>query len=73
MKAKLTLSVDEELIPQAKAYARARGQSLSQVVETALRELRSESRPPFSRRWRGRFEPTGHDDERYRALADKYL
>jgi antitoxin component of RelBE/YafQ-DinJ toxin-antitoxin module len=73
MKAKLTLSVDEELIPQAKAYARSQGLSLSQIVETALREVSSESRPPFSRRWRGQFEPTRHDDERYRALADKYL
>ncbi len=27
----------------------------------------------FSRRWRGTFEPAERDDERYRALAKKYL
>lgn len=27
----------------------------------------------FSHRWRGKFRPAGRDDERYRALAKKYL
>ena len=27
----------------------------------------------FSEKWRGRFEPAERDDERYRALAQKYL
>lgn len=27
----------------------------------------------FSQRWRGKFEPAHRDDERYKALAKKYL
>jgi hypothetical protein len=27
----------------------------------------------FSQRWRGKFEPAGRDDERYKALSAKYL
>lgn len=73
MKKKLTLTVDEDLIPRAKRYARSRGVSLSSLVEDALQEMTGPPEPGFVERWRGRFEPAGHDDERYRALAEKYL
>ena len=73
MKAKLTVTVEEALIPKAKERARAQGVSLSQFIEQALAELVSEQGPPFSRRWRGRFRPAARKDERYRALARKYL
>lgn len=73
MKTKLTLSIDEELIPRAKDFAGSQGISLSQLIENVLRQLTSRDQPTFSARWRGRFVPAARNDERYRALAEKYL
>ena len=73
MKTKLTVTIDEELVPKAKQHARSNGISLSQLIESALRVLTSEGGPSFSERWRGRFEASGRKDERYDALARKYL
>lgn len=73
MKTKLTVTVDEELIPRAKAFARAQGTSLSQLIENALREATDSSERPFSERWRGQFVATPGDEPRRRALAEKYL
>lgn len=73
MKTKLTVTIDAELVPRAKRYARSRGVSLSQVIETALRDLAAGDRKTFSQRWRGKFRPAKREDARYRALADKYL
>jgi post-segregation antitoxin (ccd killing protein) len=39
MKQKLTITVDGELVPMAKRYARSRGVSLSSLIETELRDL----------------------------------
>ena len=72
MKKKLTITVDEELLPRAKRYARARGVSLSSVIEESLRDLAGDE-ASFTERWQGRFEPADRVDERYRALAEKYL
>ena len=73
MKKKLTITVDSELVPRAKRYARARGVSLSSVIEDSLRELTQDLGPSFVERWRGRFEAASRDDDRFRALAKKYL
>lgn len=73
MKTKLTITIDADLVPRAKRYARAHGVSLSQLIETALREMSAADHPTFSQRWRGKFRPAGHDDERYKQLARKYL
>ena len=73
MKAKLTITIDETLIPKAKAYAREQGCSLSQLIENTLRQLEATSRPSFSERWRSQFDPADRNDERYRALAKRYL
>ena len=72
MKTKLTITVDRELLPKAKRYARARGLSLSSLVEEALRHLAEHEESSFTERWRGRFVPADRDEERYRALASKY-
>lgn len=72
MKTKLTVTVDRDLLPQAKRYARERGVSLSSLIESALRDLAAEPGPSFSQRWRGALEPAARDDERYRALMEKY-
>ena len=73
MKKKLTITIDAELLPRAKRYARAHGVSLSSFIERSLRDLTEEDSPSFSAKWRGRFEAAGRDDPRYDALARKYL
>jgi len=73
MKTKLTVTVDRELIPKAKRYARNRGMSLSAVIEDALRGLTEEEGQSFAQRWRGAFVLAERDGERYRALVKKYV
>ena len=73
MKQKLTITVDADLIPVAKLFARTRGVSLSALVENSLREVTSEDAPTFASRWRGQFRAAEHDDLRYAVLAKKYL
>ena len=75
MKAKLTLTIDEALVPVAKRHAGMRGVSLSQIVEDALRALAKATTPDrrFSSRWRGAFTPAGKASPRYRMLAKRYL
>ncbi len=72
VKAKLTVTIEEDLIPVAKRYARSKGVSLSYLIESALREVSAES-PLFSERWRGRFVLAKRDEERYKHLTEKYL
>ena len=73
MKAKLTVTIDEDLIPKAKEQARSQGLSLSDLIERALRGLTLEKRQSFSARWRGGFKAARRKDDRYKALAEKYL
>jgi hypothetical protein len=69
MKAKLTISVDEDVVPQAKRYAQRHGTSLSGLIERALRDAIASDAPSFSTRWRGRFKPARRTDKRYQLLA----
>ena len=56
MKIKLTVTIDRDLLPRAKRYARERGISLSERIEANLRHVSRESDgPSFSSMWRGRF------------------
>lgn len=73
MKQKLTITVDAELLPVAKRYARSRGVSLSSLIEQSLREVAGGHAPSFATRWRGKFRAAERDDPRYDALAKKYL
>jgi post-segregation antitoxin (ccd killing protein) len=73
MKTKLTITVDEELVPKAKRYARERGVSLSSLIEDALERMTApEEATSFVERWRGSMRLAERDDDRYRALIDKY-
>jgi hypothetical protein len=72
MKTKLTITVDEDLLPRAKSVARRRGVSLSSVVEESLRRLATEE-PDFVSRWRGKFKEVETDDPRMTYLKEKYL
>ena len=72
MKTKLTVTIDEEIVPAAKEYARSRGISLSQLIEQALREMSEAEKPSFSERWRGKLRASNRRDERYRHLSEKH-
>jgi post-segregation antitoxin (ccd killing protein) len=73
MKKKLTVTIDERLLPRAKQVAKRRRISLSRLIENALHELSDSGRATFSARWRGRFKQAQREGARYRALAKKYL
>ena len=76
---KLTLSVDRAVVESAKRYARARGTSVSQLVESMLRLVSTRSGrgdkaaapPPVLRRLRGSLKRGALEDYR-RHLERKY-
>lgn len=72
MKTKLTVTIDEEVLPKAKEYARRQGVSLSGLIEEGLRRMSADTQPAFSKEWRGKFRLAARDDERYKRLAKKY-
>ena len=74
--AKLTLSVDERVIERAKRYARARGTSVSGLVEQMLDLAASSSgqpdiAPPVLSRLRGSLKGVARTDY-HRYLERKY-
>ena len=73
MKKKLTVTVDADVLPIAKQYARAKGVSLSSLIERSLRLMAAGESPSFASRWRGRLQAARGDHPRYEALAKKYL
>lgn len=73
VKKKLTITVDEVVLRQAKYYAQRRGVSLSKLIEESLRQLCEPETQSFTERWKGKFQPANRDDERYRRLAGKFL
>lgn len=73
MRTKLTVTIDPAVLPRAKRAARAKGVSLSSIIEASLRQLGQESRPSFAARWRGRLKVTRRTGARYHQLANKYL
>jgi len=73
MKTKVTLTIDEGLLPQAKRYARRQKISLSELVENSLREMTAHDQDSFASRWRGKFQPTDREGAHYEQLAKKYL
>jgi hypothetical protein len=73
MKTKLTLSIDKNLIPKSKAYARKFGKSVSQLVEDLLKDKINQGETNFSSKWRGKFELDPRDESRFKKLSDRYL
>ncbi|MEQ9398768.1 MAG: DUF6364 family protein [Longimicrobiales bacterium] len=74
MKSKLTVTIDRDLVPRAKRYARERGVSLSSLIESALADMTA-SEPPasgFVDTWRGAMALADRGDERFRGLVEKY-
>jgi len=81
MNTKLTLTIEETVIEQAKRYAKSKGQSLSDMVEnylkTATRQTQEEIEfTPIVKSLKGSFKfPENFDykDELVKRLAKKYL
>lgn len=73
---KLTLSVDEQVVRDAKRYAASRGTSVSQLVERYLRLLakppKAENPTPVLHKLRGAAKGTSADAYRQH-LSRKYL
>ncbi|MFK4985510.1 DUF6364 family protein, partial [Klebsiella pneumoniae] len=59
MSTKLTLSIDEKVVAEAKEYAKEAGKSVSQIVESYLKVLTQKSNkhtsslPAHISRWQG--------------------
>ncbi len=72
MKEKLTLTVEQSAIRDAKEFARQSGTSLSQMVEKQFQQLR---RPLFTEQWYGKFGGPKPDpkDPRLIRLLKKYV
>ena len=82
MKTKLTLTIDQSIIERAKAYAKGKGRSLSDIIENYLKAItreqkRSDSRiTPIVKSLKGSFKaPDGFDykKELAKGIAEKYL
>ena len=72
MKTKLNLTIDEELVPRTKAYARKHNKSVSKLVEELLREVTEKTNATFSKKWRGRFKLADKDGPRFEKLKERY-
>jgi hypothetical protein len=71
MKTKLTVSIDKDLVPLAKSYAKGMGVSLSSLIERDLmRDLANEV--SFTRQWGGALAPEVKDESRYNRLMRKH-
>lgn len=75
---KLTLRLEEDLIEQAKAYARQSGKSLSQMVADYFAQLDRpappRALPPLTGALKGVLKGADVDEDDYRAhLEDKHL
>jgi len=73
MKAKLNLTIAQELIPVCKEYAQSQGLSVSQLVEELLRGLTEKEETAFSKKWRGKFKASGKQGPKYDKLRERFL
>lgn len=77
MKTRVTLTLDPEIVRQAKNVARVRQTNLSALVEDMLRTTAQQGiaqRPNFSKKWGGKFSarPSDGSDELLDALKARY-
>ena len=82
MNTKLTLTIEDHIIERAKRYAKSRGRSLSDIIQTYLEALTNDQvdspkgKTPIVKALRGSFKQK--DSRNYKellteALEDKYL
>ena len=73
MKNKLTVTIERDLIPRAKAYAKLHETSLSEIIEETFKKLPGREGPSFSSKWRGKFTAARKNEHRFSKLSEKYL
>ena len=82
MNTKLTLTIDDSVIERAKAYAKDKGRSLSDLIENYLNAITREQQKsdieitPIVKSLKGSFKaPDGFDykKELVKGLSEKYL
>jgi len=82
MNTKLTLTIEQAIIEKAKAYAKEKGRSLSDIIENYLKAITKEQTDseikitPIVKSLKGAFKaPLSFDYEKEltKALKDKYL
>ncbi len=81
MNKKLTLTIEQSIIEKAKLYAKQKGRSLSDLIESYLRAITTEQKTsedisPLVNSLRGSFKaPTTFDykKELTKELAEKYM
>ena len=69
MKAKLTITMDEELIPKAKRYAKQHGYSLSYLLEKSIQSIVCRPEQRISEKWQGRLSITDKKTKRFENLS----
>ncbi len=74
MKTKISLTIDKDLLPKSKEYAKKSGISLSQLVEALLRNVieKDGEGSTFSERWRGKLSLQEKDEVRSKKLRNRY-
>ncbi len=72
MKEKITLSIDKEIVPLVKQLARKLGQSVSELVESLLKEHIQQEEPSFSQKWLGKFTVEMKQEKRFEKLSKRY-
>ncbi len=72
MKTKLNLTIDSELVPRSKIFAKRRGKSVSELVEELLKKVISDENKSFTSKWIGRLTISQNEDVRTKYLKDRY-
>ncbi|NPD45290.1 MULTISPECIES: DUF6364 family protein [unclassified Lentimicrobium] len=81
MNTKLTLTIEQSVIEKAKAYAKDKGRSLSDIIENYLKAITKELKveeelSPLITSMRGSFkstEPFDYKKELSKGLSEKYM
>lgn len=73
MKTKLNLTIENDLVQKSKKYAKAKGISVSKLVENMLRDVTQKHQDSFSQKWQGKFKAVEKNEIRYKKLEERYL
>lgn len=72
MKTKLNLTIDKDLIPRSKDFAKKKGKSVSQLIEDLLIEALEKEEISFTSKWAGELKASDSKDERTIYLKKRY-
>jgi len=72
MKTKLNLTIESDLVPRSKIFAKRRGKSVSELVEELLKKVISDENKSFTSKWIGRLTISQNEDVRTKYLKDRY-